>query len=282
MQQLQNKKILITGGNGFLGKHLFSMLRQITRQVSLYEGDIRGISSFRKHYDIVYHLAAINKIDSAGDASLLFESNVIGTLAVMSYCLRADAKCVFASSSAVYKPDTQNRKLSEHSCVRPVSLYGATKMLAEYICKYYAENFGISIAALRIFNIYGPGQKIPFMIPDITSQLSKNKPVSLRTPMAVRDFVYVSDVANAFILSGALEFEGFLALNIGSGKGISVQNLARKLILQKRSACRIDKNNISDTARTYVVADLRNTAKILDWKPEISLSRGLFEVARSS
>ncbi|MBM3251202.1 MAG: NAD(P)-dependent oxidoreductase [Candidatus Omnitrophica bacterium] len=274
MQKSIDKKILITGGNGFLGSHLFYQLKRICKQVYLYEGDVRGIGSFSKHYDIVCHLAAINKTEH-NDVGLLFDTNVNGTLAVMRYCLRVGAKCIFASSSAVYKPTKQNKRITEHSCIRPASLYGVSKMLAENICKYYAENFGVSVVVLRIFNIYGPGQEAPFLIPDITRQLPKNKSISLISPMACRDFVYVTDVVKAFILSCRLRYKRFLILNVGTGECSSVYNFAKKFLSRIKPKAQLNKGAINSLGRDYVIANIRNISKILKWHPTVSREDGL-------
>ncbi|MDD4910366.1 MAG: NAD-dependent epimerase/dehydratase family protein [Candidatus Omnitrophica bacterium] len=282
IRQLQDRSILITGGGGFLGGYLFRRLRQMCRRVSLYNGDVRDIGNFRERYDLVCHLAAVNKTVLSGGIGELFEINTNGTLSVMRYCLRNGARCLFASSSAVYKPARQKEWLSEHSPIIPQSLYGVSKMLAEDICEYHAKNFGLGVIAFRIFNMYGPGQKAPFLIPYVLRQLSRRQPVVLKSPMAVRDFVYISDVVNAFVLSCALKFKGFLALNIGSGKGLSVYGLAKRLALLKGVKYKIDRVNNSDHKRSYIIADLKNTRKTLGWSPEIALDNGLMEVVRLS
>jgi len=206
---LKNKKILITGGSGFLGKHLAFQLRRVFRQVYVYKKDVRQIDAFARRFDIVCHLAALNKINSQNSENLLLDVNVNGTLAVMRYCCRTGAKCIFASSSAVYKPTTGIKKLHENSSVGPASFYGLSKMLAENICENYAENFGVSTIVFRIFNIYGPGQKTPFLIPYIASQLTNGKHIMLKEPESIMDFVYITDVVRAFISACLKQHKGF-------------------------------------------------------------------------
>lgn len=274
-KQLQNKRILITGGKGFLGRYLVPALRQSCKEVHLYQKDVRIINTFAKRYDIVCHLAGFTKIDSNTSVDLLFDVNVNGTLAVMQYCYKTGARCILASSSAVYNPTSDNRLLRETQCIKPVTLYGISKMLAEDICRYHAESFGISVIALRIFNMYGSGQKVPFLIPDIMHQLARNKPVVLKTPRLVRDFVSVIDVVRAFILSCTYEHPGFIALNVGTGRGLSIYELVKKIALHMGVKPQINSENFKRVKKDFVVADLQNTLKVINWRPEISIDKGI-------
>lgn len=273
--QLKNKKILVTGGKGFLGSHLVSKLRQVCNVAHIYQKDIRKINTFTKHYDIVCHLAGLNKIDSDVSMDLLFDVNVNGTMAVMQYCYKTGARCILASSSAVYSHTFTNRLLHENLPLKPETPYGTSKMLAENICRYHAENFGVSTMAMRIFNMYGAGQKPPFLIPYIIYQLSRNKPVELKTPMAVRDFVSVLDVARAFILACAYKGNGFIALNTGTGYGLSVYELAEKIAVHLQVKLQIDKEKFKGLKKDFVIADLKNILKAINWQPEIAIDKGI-------
>lgn len=274
MQKLHNKRILVTGGNGFLGKHLVPQIESVCNCVHLYQEDIRGIDNFKQKYDIVCHLAALTKADS-GQQVLLFDVNVNGTLAVMEYCRRMDARCVFASSSAVYEPTAEMSPLDENSSIQPVSLYGVSKMLAEDTCRHYAENFGVSVTALRIFNIYGQGQKRPFLIPYCLEQISKDEPIILNSPNAVRDFVYCTDAVRAFILACGYEHRTFLALNVGTGSPTRVRDLVENMALCVKSKLKVEQAEINNSQTDYVVANVGNISKVLNWMPQVSITDGL-------
>lgn len=274
-KKLQNKRALITGSDGFLGKPLSYQLKMLCKEVHLYNNDIREIAGFRKGYDIVFHLAALNKLPVGADSGLMLDVNTAGTLAVMQYCRRSGAQCIFASSSAVYEPLKKKHLLSEDSALNPLSTYGISKMLAEDICGHYVQKYRLSAIALRIFNMYGPGQGTAFLVPYIIRQLLKKGPVSLEAPQAVRDFIYVDDVVAAFIVSGSFKYGGFLALNVGTGIGVSVYDIAKKISSFLGGKERIKARKKKDGLRNYVVADTRAISDILNWKPRVSIAQGL-------
>lgn len=273
--KLRDKRILVTGGRGFLGRRLSSRLEGLCKETYLYDNDIRRINSLFKRYDIVCHLAGITKAGSDAEARLLFDVNVNGTLAVMRYCREKSAQCIFASSSAVYRTTASDKPLSEVSPIEPNTLYGLSKALGEDVCRYYAANHGVSATALRIFNMYGPGQKEPFLIPYIIDRLSKNRPVILKTPAAVRDFIHVTDVATAFVLSCAHEHGGFKALNLGTGKGISVRDMTEKIAFRMGIRPKIERQNPGNVKKDSAVADTKNMSKYVNWRPEVSLDEGV-------
>ena len=269
------KKILMTGGTGFIGKCLERELKKTYHTVSVYEGDISGINLFDDRYDVVCHLAAITNMDSAAGADLLFDTNVSGTKKVMEYCYKTGASCVLASSSAVYMPSVSYKKLNENSSIGPVNLYGISKVLSEDICKFYAKAFRVSIVSLRIFNVYGDGQEQPFIIPYIASQILNKMPVELKNPMAVRDFIYISDVVRAFILSCSFKYPGFTAFNIGTGRGVGIYKMAEKITDIMKPGNEIVRSKNRSFVRDYVVADINKAKKILNWKPKVSIEEGL-------
>lgn len=266
---------------GFLGRRLFNELRHASNHVDIYLKDVRRIDAVTKRYDTVFHLAALNKIDHGVNASLLFDVNVNGTLAVMKYCRKTGARCILASSSGIYKPAASNLLLSESSLAEPCTLYGVSKVLAENICRYHARSFGVPVVALRIFNMYGPGQKAPFLIPYVIDRLSKNKTVRLKDPWAVRDFISVTDVVRAFVLSSGYDHKGFMALNVGTGYGLSVHEVVKKIARYMRSEVKIKNEAFKGRKRDYVVADLRNISKVLNWRPEISIDKGIALIVRA-
>jgi nucleoside-diphosphate-sugar epimerase len=273
--KLGDKRILVTGGRGFLGRHLCARLKGLCEEVYLFNNDVRHINGFSGRYDIVCHLAGVTKAGSDREARLLFDVNVNGTLAVMRYCQEKKSRCIFASSSAVYRATAANKPLPETSSIEPNTLYGLSKALGEDICGYHALNYGVSATALRIFNMYGPGQKEPFLIPYVINRLSENKPIILKAPGAVRDFIHVTDVAMVFILSCAHEHGGFKALNLGTGIGISVREMAEKIALRMGIRPKIEMKNSGDLKKDLTIANTKNMSKYVDWRPEISLDEGL-------
>ncbi len=273
---LCNKTVLVTGGKGFLGTHLASALVPLCRKLDCYGGDVRDIWRFARPYDIVCHLAALNKAGPGGSTDALFDVNVNGTLAVMRYCATSGARCVFASSSAVYAPSPVRRPLGEGARIAPASPYGMSKMLAEDVCRHYAHDHGVRVAVLRIFNIYGNGQEEPFLVPYAMRQLSQGKPVVLKTPEAVRDFIHVRDVARAYIAACRHEHKGFRVFNVGTGRGMRVADMVEQIALalsaNPRKAIRRERH---DKKEDFVIAEPRLIRKVLRWHPTLSIDDGV-------
>lgn len=280
--RLNNKSVLVTGGDGFLGRHLVPLLRQTCRDVSLYGKDIRSIDSYAKKFDIVCHLAGIGKVPDNGSIDTMFDVNCCGTLAVLNYCCRTGAACVFASSAAVYAPSGRRHRLKEDASTEPVLTYGASKLLAEKICRHQARNLSIDVTVLRIFNPYGPGQKEPYFISYVVNTLRNGKKVVLKTPDVVRDFIHVSDVAKAFVAACAKRKAGFEVYNVGTGEGMRVRDVVTMVSRFFGSKPHIAKDPSMIVRKDYVIADVSKIFTDLGWRSSMTLEDGLRSVIQSA
>ena len=129
-------------------------------------------------------------------------------VSVLNYCRQFQARCIFASTSAVYEPLNTWGLLSEDSPVKPTSPYAVSKLIAENICFQQSEQYDIPCAVMRIFNVYGPGQRSTFLIPYVLECLLEKRILSLRMPEAQRDFVYIDDVVEALVKASTLHKSG--------------------------------------------------------------------------
>src|SRR5579863_1870753 len=155
-----NKEVLVTGATGFIGRPLSDALERAGCEVirhSVANGDIANCAlpdSSAKH---VYHLAARTFVpDSWSDPRSFYATNVLGTVNVTEYCRRHNASLTMVSSYVYGKP--QVLPISEEHPVAAFNPYGHTKLLAEEVCRHYAQQFGIHVTVIRPFNVYGPGQ----------------------------------------------------------------------------------------------------------------------------
>lgn len=269
-------KVLITGGKGFLGSRLILKLKKQYDHIHLFNKDISTIADINERYDLVIHLAAINKPKENNLMSLI-STNVLGTNAVMEYCKKNNAKCILASSSSVYKPSEVPTLLHENCEIGPTSYYGLSKYLSESTCKYYADNFGLSVAVLRIFNMYGPNQNKSFLIPDLIDQINTTKEINLRTPFVVRDFVHVDDVAQAFISMCNFVYNGCVIMNVGTGIGLSPFEIIRCLDINAN----INTQKIENRKIDYVIADVTRINQLISWKAKISVQKGLKDILKN-
>ena len=286
--KLNGKRILVTGSSGFVGKNLVEELKRQDADVltlTYHDGrriDIRDqqrvegiINEIRNiDIDIVYHLAAITSVPfSFENPGETYDVNVLGTLNILELCRSCNAdKIVFASSYVYGQP--QYMPIDEKHPLQPTNPYARSKILGEELCRAYNTDFGLKCIILRPFNIYGVGQSKNFLIPSIIAQLRYGK-IELKDPEPKRDFIYISDIIEAYIKAG--EFNGdFDVFNIGYGKSYSVKEIVDKIIYLYGKDVKVKysgerrKNEIMDT-----VADIKKAKEKLDWKPRVEIDNGL-------
>ena len=279
---INGRRILVTGSSGFVGRHLVEELkRHSVEVVTLTDNngnkiDVRNWQKIKEIKDIymVYHLAAITYVPfSFENPKETYGVNVLGTLNILELCRLCDVKRIVFASSYVYG-QPQYLPVDEKHPLQPTNPYARTKVLGENLCKAYYEDYGLKCVVLRPFNIYGKGQSNNFLIPAILEQLLKGK-IKLKDPEPKRDFVYISDVINAYIKAGEFD-EDFEIFNIGSGKSYSVKEIVNKIVKLYGKDITVDytnerrKNEIMDT-----IADIKKAKIKLCWKPKYSIDEGL-------
>jgi nucleoside-diphosphate-sugar epimerase len=270
--------ILVTGADGFIGRHLVAALagqghhvRTHTRQ----DGDIVHASLTYEGVTHVFHLAARTFVpESWTNPSAFYETNVLGTVNVLEFCRRQQASLTLVSSYVYGMP--KKLPVPEQHPSRAFNPYAHSKILAEEVARYYAEQFGIQVAIVRPFNVYGPGQGERFLIPSLIRQaLSPScDSISIQDPRPRRDYLYVADFID--LLLRLLEHRSSDTYNAGSGQSVSIQELVDLI-----NSCVSSKKSISSTgvARQEevldVAADVRKAWEQLHWKPTTSLEAGL-------
>jgi UDP-glucose 4-epimerase len=258
MEQLKafysKKKILVTGGAGFIGSHLveklieleadvtvldnfssgrLSNLQNVLTKITLLYADIRSAESTFKatlHKDIVFHLASFVSVpESIKNPELCIATNTQGTRNLLESCKKNDVNnLIFSSSSAVY--GDKNGQCKEDDTVQPKSPYAQSKLDGEALCKEFAVKHGINTACLRYFNVYGdrqsPNGDYAAVVAKFKHQLLHNKPITIfGDGKQTRDFIDVKHVVDANIKIGMLNNQPGEIFNIGSGKSINLFEL---------------------------------------------------------
>jgi UDP-glucose 4-epimerase len=257
-------KVFVTGGAGFIGHHTVRALVQAGHEVLVADNLSTGrrehlppgtplavldildqpaleaaMQDFRPHW--VLHLAARVSIRaSVTDFTEDARQNFIGTSQVLEAAIKANSRrLVFASSMAVYADAPDPRPLPEDWPPEPLSPYGISKHASEQLLHLMGRRAGLTTMALRFFNTFGTGQTLTPYVGVITifvNQILAGKPpVIFGDGRQCRDFVYVGDVARACVLALESSLTG-LSLNIGTGRGTTVNDLAALLLSRLKSA----------------------------------------------
>ena len=243
-------RALVTGGGGFIGNHLVRRLlgdghdvrvldnfstgrreRLEGLDVGLVEGDLRSYE--RAHAairgtDVVFHLGALPSVPrSVQDPLTTSAVNVEGTLNVLLAARDEDVRrVIFASSSSVYGANPVLPKTEEDQPL-PISPYGVSKLSAEHYCRTFTTVYGLETVSIRLFNVFGPGQdplsQYAAVVPRFISALaSGNRPVVYGDGTQTRDFTYVEDVIEAFILAVEAPRAAGEIINVCAGREMSL------------------------------------------------------------
>lgn len=272
-------RVLVTGAPGFIGRALCRSLSSQGHELvelSHGDGDISESATLSNIGPVqhVFHLAGRTFVpDSWVNPVGFHKTNTLGTGNVLEYCRAHGARLTFVSAYLYGVPD--HLPVEEQCTPRPNNPYALSKYLAEQICEFYANYYGVDVTVIRPFNIFGPGQKEPFLIPHIVNQVMARQAIHVKDLAPRRDYVYIDDLADALVktLSGP---SGYNVFNIGSGKSISVQELVADIQsivgteLPVISAGEIRPNEIND-----VYADISKAQKMLGWAPSYTFRQGV-------
>lgn len=302
-------KVLITGGAGFIGSHLAEELARQGYHIIIVDdlstgkvGNIKDLlevgsveflqesvtdlpllKKVSRGVDAIFHLAAVSNVPQSIDNPIqTHEVNNTGTLNVLLAASENGVKkVIYASSSSVYG-DTSAPFQDEDMLPNPLSPYAVTKLTGEYYCRVFQEMYGLPTASLRYFNVYGPGQdadsQYAAVIPKfIKNVLSGKAPIIFGDGEQTRDFTFVRDVIAATILAALGSTTG--VFNIGSGRGITINKLARLII--RLSGSRI-KPVYSDPRPGDIRHSLPDISQAMSfgYKPEYNIEAGIKETLK--
>jgi len=256
-------RILITGGTGFIGRRLAKRLPH----PDILKKDIREKLELDE-YNVIYHLAGISSPSICeSQKDICWDINVNGTKNLVKR-LKSHQHLIFASSAYVYGLSS-TEKHNEDEKLNPAGTYGKTKKAAEDIIRQYKDKRGFSYCILRFFNIYGPGQRKGFLIPDVIEKYRTGEVVEVVNPCVKRDFVYIDDVID--VLIKAQDIEG--TYNVGCGVGTEIghiYNLIEKELEESKNIKKI----IKDNSRDSLVADITRIQGI-GWEPKTNIEEGI-------
>lgn len=295
-------KTLITGVAGFLGSALaakmieeghqviglddlsFGKEKAIPAGVQFELGDMRDrpkLWTLLQGVECVYHLAARVAVQE----SILYpreynSTNVGGTVSVMEAMRDVGVKrVVFTSSGAVYGSQVA-QPLHEEMVPSPDSPYAVSKLSAEYYVKTIGRLWGIETVTLRIFNAYGPGQRLPAdhppVIPYFLRQAVKGGSLVVHNSgTQTRDFVYLDDVVSALVKAGSASNVDGKTINIGSGREYSILDLVNSVIEVTGADTEAIYNHKASGGVNRMRADITRAKTLLNYQPRFALREGL-------
>ena len=303
------KKILITGGTGFVGGHL---LRALQRVISISETEIHLTSLHEQKVegaivnaldltdkiaveklfqtilpDEIYHLASLASVpDSFKDPHGVVDNNFKLTLNVLEAMRQftPQAKMLLVSSADIYQPRPDLKKINEEVLVAPANPYSASKAAQDLLAGAYSHSFALNIVRARPFNHIGAGQNRGFVISDFASQIAAAEKdpqinsLAVGNLSAARDFTAVDDIVQAYILLMAQGEKGEI-YNLGRGEAITIQTVLDRLLAlsQKKLTVTIDQSKFRPIDNPYICADT-SKIKTLGWRAKIPLEQTLAEI----
>lgn len=291
-------RVFITGGGGFLANHLAEHLiargdsvsvlvrspgkAGLPKGAALVIGDLVGGQGplIPRGTEVVYHLAAKSNVqESTADPRPTYAVNAMGTARLLEDVRARRLKVhrfVLASTGQVYGPPFGGR-LAETHALQPRNVYSASKAAAEHFAIAASKLYGIPVSILRLFNVYGPGQRPELVVSSVLSQCLWSPSLKIGNPWPVRDFLFVKDAVRLFAVAGERSMAAGEVFNAGSGRGTSIAEMVRKAV--KATECGLTPHSERSRSRSNdfdrLVADPGKAKRLLGWAPTTTLEEGL-------
>jgi nucleoside-diphosphate-sugar epimerase len=291
---MNSETMLVTGGAGFIGSHLVERLCGLGHKVRVLdnltqgnrewvhpeaefmEGDITDLDLCRRACESVagvFHLAAMSKVAPSIDKfEFCTEQNIIGTQNLLIAARDANVRKVVYSGSSTYYGNgaPPQAETALPNCLNP---YATSKYVGEQFCEIFTRLYKLPTVTLRYFNVYGPRQSgvgaYALVLGIFLAQRSRGEPLTVHGDGSQRrDFIHVSDVVEANLAAYASDVEG-MALNVGSGSNVSIQEIADLISTHQVRLPR----RAGDAEVT--LADISRITKLLKWTPRMSFADGL-------
>ena len=308
---IKNKNILITGGAGFIGTHLFETLMQENNYIEIidnfnqcyYSGKEENLENVSQSYeilkdyrvikgdlldntiyneiseetDIFFHLAAHAGVQySMHNAEQVTKNNIEGLINLLEFAKEKEIqKFVFASSSTVYGNPLYTPVDEEHP-KNPICPYGVSKLCGEIYADYYYREYSMPITSLRFYSVYGPRGRPDMVVGKFFDLILQNKELKIYGDgEQLRDFTYVSDIVNGLILAAEKRDSSGQAFNLGWSNPITINQLVEKIysISNKPKKVKFDEKMKGDMNTTH--ADISKAKKLLNYNPKIDIDEGL-------
>ena len=297
------KKILITGGAGFIGANFTYKFLDLGYNVHLIEKKesnlwrLEGIKDKLglhfvdlKNYDeleslitrlkpqIIIHFAAVGTYPrKQQELKAMVETNLLGTINLVNACSKINFQC-FINTGSSSEYGIKDKPMKETDLLEPDNPYGITKAAATMYCQYIAKKSDLPIVTIRPFAPYGYFEEKERLIPTVIKSCLMNRELKLSSPKSVRDFIFIEDLIEAYLLAikniRAIKGEIF---NLGTGKQSTIAKVVRTIKKITHSTIKPKYGQVKPVQAEPKnwVADISKIKKILNWQPKYDLEEGL-------
>lgn len=310
MADWADRRVLVTGGEGFIGSHLvdelldrgarvtalvhynpfgrWGWLEGRTSDVEILQGDVRDgerVATVMAGMEVVFHLAALIGIPYSYEAPESYlQTNVTGTYHVLTAARRAGVERMVQTSTSEVYGTARKVPIDEHHPLQPQSPYSASKIGGDMLALSFHHSYGLPVAVVRPFNTYGPRQSMRAVIPTVLHQLyGGSEEIRLGSVAPTRDFNFVADTVAGFLAVAESDRALGEVVNIGSGREISIGGLVDLLIKTSGRQARV----VTDTSRLRppgseverLLCDNTRAREWAGWEPKVTLEEGLRRTA---
>jgi UDP-glucose 4-epimerase len=299
--KLDESTVLVTGGAGFIGSHLSERLNECVESLvivddlfagkreyvpegaTFYEQDIRSgvfAETVREEApDAIVHLAALHHIPYCNaNPEAAFEVNTMGTRNLLEAArdVKNLQQVVFASTAAVYEPGKGPHH--ETDGPGPIDIYGRTKLVGEDLTEKFSAETGVPATSARLFNVYGTNETNEHLIPAILNQLRDgSRDVELGNLTPARDFIHVTDVADALVALLTEFDDGYRAYNVGKGAEHTVREVVEHTEHALGEPIDLSQNQerVRESDRPHLRPSVERIEREIGWSADVEFTDGL-------